>query len=82
MHMPVSNMENLNTPQYLDKVKCDILQLLGDIELAPSVPIVTGQTGNQAPGSAMDVVTEKEEEVGEDERKDDVGKEHQSELAA
>ena len=82
MHMPVSNMENLNTPKYLDKVKTDLLQILSEIEIAPSVQIQTGQTNNTTP-VGMDIVeSEKEAEVGPDERKEGVGKEHQSEMAA
>ena len=82
MHMPVSNMENLNTPAYLDKVKTDLLQILGEIEIAPSVQIQTGGTNNINPVSSMDLVeTEKEAEVGDDQR-NTAGKEHEAELAA
>ncbi|KAI9921414.1 hypothetical protein PsorP6_002502 [Peronosclerospora sorghi] len=38
LHLPVSNMENLNTPAYLDNIKRSIHENLCQIEAVPSVP--------------------------------------------
>ncbi|KAG6621979.1 Histone deacetylase 1, partial [Phytophthora cinnamomi] len=38
LHLPVSNMENLNTPAYLDEIKRSIHENLRQIEPVPSVP--------------------------------------------
>lgn len=38
LHMPVSNMENLNTPQYLNGMKQILYEQLRQIEPVPSVP--------------------------------------------
>mmetsp|Transcript_28269 Transcript_28269/g.39976 ORF Transcript_28269/g.39976 Transcript_28269/m.39976 type:complete len:236 (-) Transcript_28269:411-1118(-) len=45
LHLPVSNMENLNSPEYLDRTKIQLLEILREVEPAPSVQIQTGQTG-------------------------------------
>ncbi|OQS02019.1 histone deacetylase, partial [Thraustotheca clavata] len=38
LHMPVSNMENLNTPSYLNDMKQRLFEQLRQIEPVPSVP--------------------------------------------
>ncbi|KAG5181417.1 hypothetical protein JKP88DRAFT_346740 [Tribonema minus] len=45
MHLPVSNMENLNTPEYLEKKTERLLEVLRNIEGAPGAQINTGQPG-------------------------------------
>jgi histone deacetylase 1/2 len=41
LHIPASNMENLNTPKYLEKQKNVILQMLNELPHIPSVPYST-----------------------------------------
>lgn len=41
IHMPVSNMENLNTPSYLNQMKQTLHEQLRQIQPAPSVPFHT-----------------------------------------
>ena len=48
LHVPVSNMENDNTPSSLEKTKSCILESLSRIEHAPSVQLQTGQPGTHA----------------------------------
>jgi histone deacetylase 1/2 len=51
LHLPVSNMQNLNSPKYLEEIKLQVLQVLDGVEIAPSAPILTGQAGTtQIPG--------------------------------
>lgn len=51
LHLPVSNMENLNSARYLEDVKAQVLQVLDRAEAAPGTQIFTGQTGtSQIPG--------------------------------
>ena len=45
LHLPVSNMENLNTSKYLEDMKAQVLQVLDGVQIAPSVQIHTGQDG-------------------------------------
>ena len=45
LHLPVSNMQNLNTPRYIDDMKNQVLQILKNVEIAPSAPILTGADG-------------------------------------
>jgi histone deacetylase 1/2 len=47
LHLPVSNMENLNSPEYLEKTKIQLFEILGEIESVPGVPIQTGQVQSQ-----------------------------------
>eukprot|EP00605_Chrysophyceae_sp_TOSAG23-4_P000239 GSChrysophyteH1.ASY1.ANO1.276.1 assembled CDS len=51
LHLPVSNMQNLNSRTYLDNMTNNVLEILNKVEIAPSVPILTGQDGTtQIPG--------------------------------
>jgi histone deacetylase 1/2 len=51
LHLPVSNMQNLNSPKYLEEIKLQVLQVLDGVEIAPSAPILTGQAvTTQFPG--------------------------------
>ena len=42
LHLPVSNMENLNSREYLNKTKEQLLEILRGVEPVPSTQIVTG----------------------------------------
>ena len=58
LHLPVSNMENLNTPKYLDKVKIQVLQILDKVIAVPGTQIYTGQVGTtQIPPSMSGLTT-------------------------
>ena len=48
LHMPVSNMENLNSKEYLQHVKAQLFSVLDDVEPVPGVQIKSGDA------SAMD----------------------------
>lgn len=58
LHLPVSNMENLNSPKYLDGILTQVLQILDNVECSPSVPIFTGQVGTTLIPSAAPVEAE------------------------
>jgi histone deacetylase 1/2 len=45
LHLPVSNMENLNTTAHLETVKNQLLEVLRGVEAVPSVQIDTGSMG-------------------------------------
>ena len=45
LHLPVSNMQNLNSPRYLDDVKTSVLKVLDGCDIAPGAPILTGADG-------------------------------------
>jgi histone deacetylase 1/2 len=83
LHLPVSNMENLNSPEYLQRTKIQLLEILREVEPVPSVQIQTGQIESQInPRSAL------MEEDDDDDGPDDPSekqiryerREHQSEL--
>jgi len=42
LHLPVSNMENLNSKEYLDRTKVQLLEMLREIEPVPGTQIQTG----------------------------------------
>lgn len=63
LHLPVSNMENLNTPAYLDEIKRSIHENLRQIEPVPSVPFTV------APPSAR--IQEEKEAAARDREEDD-----------
>jgi histone deacetylase 1/2 len=55
LHLPVSNMENANTPRYLEDIKMQVLQVLDGVEAAPGTQIFTGQDGTtQIPSAFME----------------------------
>jgi len=84
LHLPVSNMENLNSTQYLDKTKNQLLEILSHVEPAPSVQIQTGQVESALHPSTMQVdeSAAADEAENPDARMTDTGrKEHPSELA-
>lgn len=39
LHLPVSNMENLNSKKYLDDMRLQVLQILDSVEAAPSTQV-------------------------------------------
>ena len=84
LHLPVSNMENLNSPQYLEKTKNQLLEILSHVEPAPSVQIQTGQVESALHPATMqiDKSAAADEAENQDERMMDTGrKEHPAELA-
>jgi histone deacetylase 1/2 len=58
LHLPVSNMQNLNSPRYLEETKTSVLQILDSLEIAPSAPILTGQAGTTHIPSVFKMETE------------------------
>lgn len=56
LHLPVSNMENMNTPRYLADVKSQVFEILDSIEGAPGTQVYTGQAGTSQIPDDMDVV--------------------------
>lgn len=87
LHLPVSNMENLNSPEYLEKTKNQLLDILGQVEPVPGTQIQTGQVDSQVNprGVNMEVDQASAEEADPDQRvtEEDTGKkEHEAELAA
>jgi histone deacetylase 1/2 len=55
LKLPVSNMENLNTPKYLENMKNQVLQILSRVD-KPGTQIHTGQVGTtQMPRDLQDV---------------------------
>lgn len=68
LHLPVSNMENLNSKEYLHRTKVELLEILRDVEPVPSVQIQTGgvESNMGSKGSnAMEI-----EEIAKDEAED------------
>jgi histone deacetylase 1/2 len=64
LHLPVSNMENLNSTDYLNRTKGQLLDILKQIEPVPSVQIQTGGVESQLNPRpiAMEI-----DEIGKDE---------------
>jgi histone deacetylase 1/2 len=55
LHLPVSNMENLNSNEYLEKTKHQLFDILSDIEPVPGVQIQTGQVESALHPRTMDL---------------------------
>ena len=49
LHMPVSNMENLNSREYLENQKVQLFDILSQVEPAPGVQIQTGASSEAPP---------------------------------
>jgi histone deacetylase 1/2 len=65
LHLPVSNMENMNSKRYLEDVRNQVLQILKCVEIAPGTQIHTGQAGTTLlPPSARDLFMPRGGEVG------------------
>ncbi len=52
LHITPSNMENLNSREYLEFLKVKLLQQLDSLEAVPGVQIHTGQSGTDVPRDA------------------------------
>jgi histone deacetylase 1/2 len=72
LHLPVSNMENLNSPEYLEKTKNQLLEILRDVEPVPGGQIQTGQVESQLNprGLQMEIDAPGEEEAFHDRNPD------------
>mmetsp|Transcript_13935 Transcript_13935/g.33253 ORF Transcript_13935/g.33253 Transcript_13935/m.33253 type:complete len:431 (-) Transcript_13935:239-1531(-) len=87
LHLPVSNMENLNSPEYLERTKIQLLEILGEIEPVPGQQIQTGQVDSQLNPRpmAMEVDEPTAEEATDPDKRvttEETGqKEHPAELA-
>lgn len=77
LHLPVSNMDNLNDKKYLDQTKNKLLDILGKVQAAPSVQIQTGQVDSALHPQTMQT---EEPEENPDQRME-AGKEHPMEMA-
>lgn len=90
LHLPVSNMENLNSPEYLNRTRNQLLEILGQVEPVPGTQIQTGQVESQLNPKGMEIDKDEEEEEAAaadqgDEKGDtdeDERKEHPAELAS
>jgi histone deacetylase 1/2 len=47
LHLPTSNMDNLNSQEYLESTKQRLMEILREVEPVPSVQIQTGQVDSQ-----------------------------------
>lgn len=54
LHMPVSNMENLNSREYLDHIKNQLFDILGQVEAVPGTQIQTGAPGTTSVPPAIE----------------------------
>jgi histone deacetylase 1/2 len=74
-------MENLNSPEYLERTKIQLLEILRDVEPVPGAQIQTGQIESQTNPRNVLQDNESEEEDDPDQRPErEERKEHQSEL--
>jgi len=88
LHLPVSNMDNLNSGEYLDRTKIQLLDILRDLEPAPSTQIQTGGVESALHPKGKNLEEDKIHMMEEDEEKTmenrmtnmDERKEHQSEF--
>ena len=55
LHLPVSNMENLNSPEYLEHTKIQIMEILKGVEAVPGCQIQTGQVESQLNPRGLDL---------------------------
>lgn len=61
LHLPVSNMENLNSREYLDRTKVQLLEILREVEPVPGTQISTGGVeSNMAPRGIGDIINDPE----------------------
>ena len=72
LHLPVSNMENLNSPQYLEQTMIQIMEVLRGVEAVPGTQIQTGQVESQLNprGINLEIEEPESEEVMEDDEPD------------
>lgn len=85
LHLPVSNMENLNSPEYLNSTKLKLMDILAQTEPVPSTQIQTGQVDSQLnpPGAPiMDEDADADDQHMQDERPSTDGRrQHPAEFA-
>jgi histone deacetylase 1/2 len=89
LHLPVSNMENLNSDAYLEKTKNQLLEILSQVVHPVSAQIQTGQVESALHPATMQVdesaIRDDEMDKNADQRAEDVAthrsKEHPAELA-
>ena len=93
LHLPVSNMENLNSMEYLNRTKAQLIDILREVEPVPGTQIQTGQVESQLNprGLSVEIDEPSKDEGGNakadnpDERSDermDERKEHSAELVS
>ena len=79
LHLPVNNMDNLNTPEYLESQKSQVMEILSQIEPVPGTQIQTGQVESQLNPRGMPIDGEAGTEGSPDHRPME-GKEHGAEM--
>mmetsp|Transcript_23434 Transcript_23434/g.47646 ORF Transcript_23434/g.47646 Transcript_23434/m.47646 type:complete len:454 (+) Transcript_23434:109-1470(+) len=63
LHVPISNMENENSTESLEKTKAQIFKVLAELEHVPNVQMQTGNPGTRRnPDALLDVDSEDDEE--------------------
>jgi len=86
LHLPVSNMENLNSRDYLERTKLQLLDILGEVEPVPGVQIQTGQVDSNMTPKPMEIDDGADEDKQDPDKRvteEDQGrKEHPAEFAA
>ena len=85
IHLPVSNMENLNSQEYLDRTRNQLLDILGQVEPVPGTQIQTGQVESQLNPRGVQMEVDEpspNEKQDPDTRPEAEGKEHPAELAS
>jgi histone deacetylase 1/2 len=73
LHIQPSNMENLNSKEYLDFLRVKMLKQLDALEAVPGVQINTGQSGADVPRAAQMDTQSREERQHPDVRMKDGG---------
>jgi len=58
LHLPVSNMENLNSREYLNRTKEQLIEILREVEPVPGTQIQTGQVESQLVPRGMNMDTD------------------------
>jgi len=63
LHMPVSNMENLNSKEYLENIKVQLFDILSQVEPAPGVQIQAGASSEAPPPEVPQVEEDEDAEA-------------------
>merc|ERR1712087_450945 len=66
LHIPVSNMENENSPEMLEKTRNKLFEIISQLEHVPSVQMQTGNPGTRRNPDASSI------DDSEDDDEDDV----------
>merc|ERR1719253_48166 len=89
LHFPVSNMDNLNSKEYLNRTKEQLMEVLREVEPVPGTQIQTGQVESQLVPKGMNMEMDNSGAAGAgmspDQRSDnrsDGRKEHPAEMAS